>query len=69
MDFVTIKTWAKKIGAKDPFSAKINDLSDEKWLEHILDPWIQKNFKTYPYQDGTRPYTRQHQSRASGQGR
>ena len=35
-NFEVIKSWAKKIGNKDPFSAKINDLSDEKWLEQII---------------------------------
>ena len=28
MDFMTIKEWAKKIGDKDPFSAKINELKE-----------------------------------------
>jgi hypothetical protein len=36
IDFDTIKSWAKKIGNKDPFSAKINELSDNKWLEQII---------------------------------
>ena len=36
INFETIKSWARKIGNKDPFSAKINDLSDEKWLEQII---------------------------------
>ena len=36
IDFDTIKAWAKKIGSKDPFSAKINQLSDDKWLEHLV---------------------------------
>jgi hypothetical protein len=36
MDFDTIKLWAKKIGPLDPFSAKINELSDDKWLEQII---------------------------------
>ena len=37
MDFVTIKEWAKKIGAKDPFSAKINEFKKENdWIEQII---------------------------------
>ncbi len=36
INFETIKTWGKKIGNKDPFSAKINELDDEKWLEQII---------------------------------
>ena len=36
INFETIKSWARKIGNKDPFSSKINDLSDEKWLEQII---------------------------------
>ena len=36
INFETIKTWGKKIGNKDPFSAKINELNDEKWLEQII---------------------------------
>jgi len=36
IDFDTIKLWAKKIGPLDPFSAKINELSDDKWLEQII---------------------------------
>ena len=35
IDFETIKSWAKKIGTKDPFSAKINELTEDKWLEQI----------------------------------
>ena len=37
MDFATIKEWAKKIGAKDPFSAKINEFKKENdWIEQII---------------------------------
>jgi len=36
IDFETIKSWAKKIGSNDPFSAKINDLDDDKWLEQVI---------------------------------
>ena len=36
IDFETIKSWAKKIGSKDPFSAKINDLNDDKWLDFLI---------------------------------
>ena len=37
MDFVMIKEWAKKIGAKDPFSAKINEFKKENdWIEQII---------------------------------
>ena len=35
-NFDTIKDMAKKIGAKDPFSAKINVLTEDKWLEHLV---------------------------------
>ena len=36
IDFDTIKAMAKKIGTKDPFSAKINVLTEDKWLEHLV---------------------------------
>ena len=36
IDFETIKAWAKKIGKQDPFSAKIDELDDEKWLEQVI---------------------------------
>lgn len=36
IDFETIKSWAKKIGKNDPFSAKINELDDHKWLEQVI---------------------------------
>ena len=36
IDFDTIKSWAKKINQNDPFSAKINELDDEKWLEQVI---------------------------------
>ena len=36
IDFETIKSWAKKIGPQDPFSAKINELDADKWLEQII---------------------------------
>ena len=36
IDFDTIKAWAKKIGKQDPFSAKIDELDDEKWLEQVI---------------------------------
>ena len=36
INFETIKSWSKKIGNKDPFSSKINDLSEDKWLEQIV---------------------------------
>ena len=36
IDFETIKSWARKINTNDPFSAKINDLDDEKWLEQVI---------------------------------
>ena len=36
IDFATIKAWAKKIGAKDPFSAKINELKENDWIEQII---------------------------------
>ena len=36
IDFETIKSWAKKINKKDPFSAKINELDDDKWLEQVI---------------------------------
>ena len=36
IDFETIKSWARKININDPFSAKINDLDDEKWLEQVI---------------------------------
>ena len=36
IDFNTIKSWAKKINQNDPFSAKINELDDEKWLEQVI---------------------------------
>lgn len=36
IDFETIKSWAKKIGSRDPFSAKINDLSETQWLEQVI---------------------------------
>ena len=35
IDFETIKSWAKKIGTKDTFSAKVNELTEDKWLEQI----------------------------------
>ena len=35
IDFETIKSWAKKIGTKDAFSAKVNELTEDKWLEQI----------------------------------
>ena len=36
MDFSTIKEWAKKIGAKDPFSAKINELKENDWIQQVI---------------------------------
>ena len=37
MNFMTIKEWAKKIGDKDPFSAKINEFKKENdWIEQII---------------------------------
>ena len=36
IDFDTIKSWAKKIGKQDPFSAKIDELDDQKWLEQVI---------------------------------
>jgi len=36
IDFETIKSWAKKINKNDPFSAKINELDDDKWLEQVI---------------------------------
>ena len=53
IDFETIKSWAKKIGSRDPFSAKINDLSETQWLEQVIsfaaakpaNEWNDKDFK------------------------
>jgi predicted house-cleaning noncanonical NTP pyrophosphatase (MazG superfamily) len=37
IDFATIKEMSKKIGPKDPFSAKINELKNENaWIEQIV---------------------------------
>ena len=36
INFETIQAWCKKIGSRDPFSAKCNELSEEKWLEQII---------------------------------
>ena len=36
INFDAIKEMGKQIGIKDPFSAKINELSEEKWLEQII---------------------------------
>ena len=36
INFEAIKEMGKQIGIKDPFSAKINELSEEKWLEQII---------------------------------
>ena len=36
MDFATIKEWAKKIGPKDPFSAKINELKENDWIQQVI---------------------------------
>ena len=36
INFEAIKEMGKQIGNKDPFSAKINELSEEKWLEQII---------------------------------
>jgi len=36
IDFETIKAWAKKIGKQDPFSAKIDELDENKWLEQVI---------------------------------
>ena len=36
MDFSTIKEWAKKIGPKDPFSAKINELKENDWIQQVI---------------------------------
>jgi hypothetical protein len=36
INFETIKAWCKKIGSKDPFSSKSNDLPEDKWLEQII---------------------------------
>ena len=31
-----IKEWAKSIGEKDPFSAKVYEMTEDKWLEQII---------------------------------
>ena len=36
IDFETIKSWGRKINNKDPFSAKINDLKENEWIEQII---------------------------------
>ena len=36
VSFEMIKEWAKSIGEKDPFSAKINEMTEDKWLEQII---------------------------------
>ena len=54
MDFATIKAWAKKIGTKDPFSAKINEFKKENdWIEQVVsfaaskpaNEWSDKDFQ------------------------
>ncbi len=53
MDFAMIKEWAKKIGAKDPFSAKINELKENDWIEQVIsfaaskpcNEWNDKDFE------------------------
>ena len=39
VSFDMIKEWAKSIGEKDPFSAKINEMTEDKWLEQIIS-WL-----------------------------
>ena len=53
IDFETIKAWSKKIGTKDPFSAKINSLEENKWIEQVIsfaaakpsNEWSDKDFE------------------------
>ena len=54
MDFASIKEMSKKIGSKDPFSAKINELKSENaWIEQIVsfaankpaNEWNDKDFQ------------------------
>ncbi|MEC7168865.1 MAG: hypothetical protein VXV90_00360, partial [Pseudomonadota bacterium] len=53
IDFETIKAWSKKIGSKDPFSAKINSLDENKWIEQVIsfaaakpsNEWSDKDFE------------------------
>ena len=53
IDFETIKLWSKKIGSRDPFSAKINSLEESKWIEQVIsfaaakpaNEWNDKDFQ------------------------
>ena len=53
IDFETIKLWSKKIGSRDPFSAKINSLEETKWIEQVIsfaaakpsNEWNDKDFQ------------------------
>ena len=57
MNFMTIKEWAKKIGDKDPFSAKINEFKKENdWIEQIISYAASKpanEWNDKDYQDAT----------------
>ena len=45
MNFMTIKEWAKKIGDKDPFSAKINEFKKENGVDLREDPLAKQRLK------------------------
>ena len=53
INFGIIKDWCKKIGSRDPFSAKINSLEENKWIEQVIsfaaakpaNEWSDKDFQ------------------------